>query len=124
MTIFEFRKNIREKMESEGRTEMTLDEAAKSLLVMRDELYKNKFVANPVQVSHLLDVAWLLSSPNARIQWEVNANKKVDDMVSKYATELGRKGGTVKSDRKAKSSAENGLKGGRPKKEKIEKVGE
>lgn len=118
MTIFEFRKNLREKMESESRSEMTLDEAAKSLLVMRDELYENKFVANPVQVSHLLDVAWLLLSPKARIQWEVNANKKVDVMVSEYAAELGRKGGTRKSEIKAKSSAANGLKGGRPKKEK------
>lgn len=122
MTIFEFRKNLREKMESESRSEMTLDEAAKSLLVMRDELYDNKFVANPVQVSHLLDVAWLLSSPKARIQWELNANKKVDAMVSEYAAELGRKGGTAKSEIKAKSSAENGRKGGRPKKEKSEQT--
>jgi len=88
MTIFEFRKNLRTTMEKENRSEMTLDEAAKSLLVMRDELYDNKFMANPVLVSHLLDVAWLLSSPKARKQWEVNANKKVDEMVSEYAAEL------------------------------------
>jgi len=36
------------------------------------------------------------------------------------AAVLGRKGGSVKSERKAKSSAANGLKGGRPKKEKTE----
>lgn len=44
--------------------------------------------------------------------------------LDKAAAVLGRKGGSVKSKRKAKSSAENGLKGGRPKKEKIEKAGE
>lgn len=36
--------------------------------------------------------------------------------LNKAAAALGRKGGSVKSDRKAKSSAENGRKGGRPKK--------
>jgi hypothetical protein len=34
--------------------------------------------------------------------------------ISKAAAALGRKGGSVKSERKAKSSAENGKKGGRP----------
>jgi len=100
MTIFEFRKNLRTTMEKENRSEMTLDEAAKSLLVIRDELYDNKFVANPVLVSHLLDVAWLLSSPKARTQWEKDANKKVDEMVAEYAAELGRKGGSIKSPKK------------------------
>lgn len=35
-------------------------------------------------------------------------------IISLSAAVLGRKGGSVKSDRKAKSSAENGKKGGRP----------
>jgi hypothetical protein len=35
--------------------------------------------------------------------------------LDKAAAALGRKGGLAKSERKAKSSAENGLKGGRPK---------
>ena len=39
--------------------------------------------------------------------------------IQKAAAALGRKGGSVKSERKAKSSAANGLKGGRPKKEKV-----
>lgn len=37
-------------------------------------------------------------------------------MKNKSAQELGRLGGSVKSDAKAKSSRENGKKGGRPKK--------
>lgn len=117
MTIFEFRKNLRSQMEKEKRSEMTLDEAAKSLLIIRDELYDNKFIANPVMVSHILDVAWLLSSPKARGQWEINANKKIEDLISEHAATMGRKGGSVKSDRKAAASRENGKKGGRPRKQ-------
>lgn len=41
----------------------------------------------------------------------------MSDDLSKYAKELGRKGGSVKSDKKAKASRENGKKGGRPPKE-------
>lgn len=37
-------------------------------------------------------------------------------MKNKHAVALGKRGGSVKSERKAKSSAENGKKGGRPKK--------
>lgn len=37
------------------------------------------------------------------------------------AAALGKKGGSVKSERKARSSRENGKKGGRPKKNKEEK---
>ncbi len=37
-------------------------------------------------------------------------------MKNRHAVALGKKGGSVKSERKAKSSAENGKKGGRPKK--------
>jgi hypothetical protein len=120
MTIFEFRKNLREQQEKEGRAEMTFDEAAKSLRIIRDELYDNKFMANPVMVSHILDVAWLLSSPMARKKWEMDANKALDEMAREYAAALGRKGGSAKSDRKAASSRENGRKGGRPKSKKDE----
>lgn len=37
-------------------------------------------------------------------------------MKNRHAVALGKKGGSVKSERKAKSSAENGKKGGRPNK--------
>lgn len=40
--------------------------------------------------------------------------------ATRAASSLGRKGGAVKSDRKSASSRANGLKGGRPKKEKAE----
>lgn len=114
MTIFEYRKQLF----ASGRPthDMTLDEAAESLKIIRDELYDNKFVANPVMVSHILDIAWLLSSPAARKQWEIDANRAVDDLEREAAATLGRKGGSVKSERKTASSRENGLKGGRPKK--------
>ena len=36
--------------------------------------------------------------------------------LKKYFSELGKKGGSVKSERKAHASRENGKKGGRPKK--------
>lgn len=113
MTIFELRKNIL----ASGRPieDMTMEEAAQSLRIIRDELYDNKLQANPVMVSHMLDLAWFLSSPSARKKWEVDANKAVDVMVKEYATALGRKGGSVKSDAKAAASRENGKKGGRPK---------
>lgn len=114
MTIYEFRKQLFKA----DRTiqSMTLDEAAQSLRIIRNELYDNGLQANPIIVSHLLDVAWLLSSPKAQKKWEVDAKKEADDMIKSYAAELGRKGGSVKSERKAASSRKNGLKGGRPKK--------
>ena len=42
---------------------------------------------------------------------------------NKAAQELGRLGGIVKSDKKAKSSRENGKRGGRPKKEAMQNNG-
>ena len=39
-----------------------------------------------------------------------------DEMVSRAAAAMGRKGGSAKSERKAKASAENGKLGGRPRK--------
>jgi hypothetical protein len=47
---------------------------------------------------------------------EASANE-AEVELDKAAAALGRKGGSVKSERKAKSSAENGRKGGRPKKQ-------
>lgn len=41
---------------------------------------------------------------------------QAENELGKMASALGRKGGAVKSERKAASSRENGLKGGRPKK--------
>jgi len=113
MTIFEFRKNLF--ANDRGPDDMSLDEAAQSLLIIREELYDNKFIANPVMASHILDIAWLLSSPAARKTWEINSQKAVDDMVTSYASEMGRKGGSAKSPAKQSASRENGKKGGRPK---------
>jgi hypothetical protein len=41
--------------------------------------------------------------------------KTEKEIISEAAALLGRKGGLVKSEKKAKSSKENGKKGGRPK---------
>jgi len=38
----------------------------------------------------------------------------MDELIRQYLAEIGRKGGKVRSDRKAASSRENGKKGGRP----------
>ena len=45
----------------------------------------------------------------------MNTNEKNTDVkISEAAAALGRKGGSVKSEKKAKASRENGKKGGRP----------
>lgn len=46
-----------------------------------------------------------------------------DDIIKKHYQELGRKGGSVKSEKKAIASRENGKLGGRPKLKKGEKNG-
>jgi general stress protein YciG len=38
-----------------------------------------------------------------------------DEIIKEFLSNAGKKGGSVKSERKAKASAENGRKGGRPK---------
>jgi hypothetical protein len=38
----------------------------------------------------------------------------MDEAVKKYMSEIGKKGGSVKSEKKAKTAAENGKSGGRP----------
>jgi len=45
----------------------------------------------------------------------VVGDRRLKMNIKKAAAELGRKGGSVKSEKKAASSAENGKKGGRPK---------
>jgi len=47
----------------------------------------------------------------------------MDELIRQYLAEIGRKGGKVKSDRKAAASRENGKKGGRPRKNKTGKRG-
>jgi len=42
--------------------------------------------------------------------------KKLNEIIKQYLSELGKKGGSKKSPRKAKASKQNGKKGGRPKK--------
>lgn len=43
--------------------------------------------------------------------------KEADAQLSAYLSRIGKKGGSVKSDKKAAASRENGKKGGRPRKE-------
>jgi hypothetical protein len=47
---------------------------------------------------------------------------KEQSEISKAAALLGRKGGSVKSEKKTKSCRENGKKGGRPKKKILKKI--
>ncbi len=42
----------------------------------------------------------------------------IDDSTKKYLSEIGKRGGTVCSGRKAKAARENGKLGGRPKRDK------
>lgn len=102
----------RDKIMASGRIpqQMTIAEAAAALLIIREELYDNKLRATPLQISQITDIAWALSTPGARDRWEVTAEKAVDDMVSSYAAELGRKGGKAKSEAKVSASRANGRK--------------
>lgn len=47
-------------------------------------------------------------------------NKTKDEIIAEHMSKIGKKGGSVKTDKKKKSSSENGKKGGRPKKVKDE----
>ena len=68
---------------------------------------------------NITDRAWKLAGDDAdKLFWGSLAIYK--NPASAAAAAMGR----VKSAKKAESSAKNGLKGGRPKKEKTEKVGE
>jgi hypothetical protein len=53
-----------------------------------------------------------------RLGYSPQAMSTVPKSVQKYLSELGRKGGSVKSKRKAAAVRENGKKGGRPKSKK------
>lgn len=60
----------------------------------------------------------VITAIDKAIEWVKNADdfEPTEEDVRKAASALGKKGGSVKSERKAKSSAENGRLGGRPKK--------
>jgi hypothetical protein len=55
-----------------------------------------------------------LTKLNCLGYFDVMGNKK--EIIRQYLAEIGRKGGSSKSEDKAKASRENGKKGGRPRK--------
>lgn len=65
-------KEWREGLRAEGRSleSLTVDEVAECILIMREEIYRNKLVAYPLHMVHMVDLAWALSSPAARKAWE------------------------------------------------------
>ena len=54
--------------------------------------------------------------PN-QVRFKISAMVDKAEIIRQFLSEIGRKGGSVKSERKAKSSRENGKKGGRPRKQ-------
>lgn len=54
------------------------------------------------------------------LAWDItfNMKKNTKNIISNYLASIGKKGGSVKSKKKAETSALNGKKGGRPKSKK------
>jgi len=77
-------KEIRDRMFANGRDllQMTPDEPAEMLLAMREELYDNQFIMTPAQMSIFTDIAWALSSPDRRKQWENDAQATIDKLAA------------------------------------------
>jgi hypothetical protein len=84
-------------------------------------LYDGKEIGNIV-TNRSLSIPEALSLISIDPNEEEDGDPKYDyslfelDYTSEYASAMGRKGGSVKSERKAITSRENGKKGGRPSK--------
>jgi hypothetical protein len=54
---------------------------------------------------------------NLHAEDEDPVKKKINPLLSKYLSKIGKRGGTVSSERKAAAARENGKTGGRPRKQ-------
>lgn len=105
-------KEFIEKINSSNRVtqEMTKKEIIDCLEIIAQDALEGKVKAYHGKI--LIDIRYALMSDSER---NTDYNK-VEKELTVMASTLGRKGGSVKSDAKKKSSAENGKLGGRPKK--------
>lgn len=89
-----------------------LDQLGESIKLINNAIRDNGMVCTPLMSSWLVEIAYLVQTQVGRDKWEKEANANVDAMIQDAARALG----SIRTDRKATSSRENGKRGGRPKK--------
>ena len=89
-----------------------LDQLGSCIKLINNAIRDNNMICTPLMSHWLVDIAYLVQTPIGRGKWEKEANANVDATVKAAARALG----SIRTERKAASSAKNGKLGGRPRK--------